>query len=922
MRTVTRIILLAASTAAVVIFTTASRAIAQDAGRARPNIVIVNADDLGINDLGCYGRKDHRTPHLDKLAAAGMRFTSAYCAQPICSPSRAALMTGRTPARLHLTTYLPGRPDAASQKLQHPKIRQHLLLEETTLAEGLKQAGYATACIGKWHLGGSGFEPQQQGFDVVYAGRPNTTPSATEGGKGEYDLTAAAEKFVTEHRDRPFFLYLAHNNPHIPLAAKPELIESNKDAFNPLYAAVIETLDDSVGRLLGKIDELGLREKTIFIFTSDNGGLHVPELRDDPPTHNTPFRAGKGFLYEGGLRIPLIARWPGRIKAGAVTAAPVINTDLMPTLLDLVGIKPPPSLDGRSYARLLTGGRDTAPRAFHWHFPHYNNQGGRPSGAVREGNWKLLEFYDDGKVELYNLAQDIGEQQDLAGREPKRVAAMRAGLDTWRKQIGAQENTPNANFDPAQYKRIYQDIDISQLKPNGNAAETGKSAAAWRKAMDAAVARTPKPNVLLIVADDLGYTDVGVQGGKDVPTPHIDALAASGVRCTNGYVSGVYCSPTRAALLTGRYQQRFGHEFNPHKGDPSILGLPLSETTLADRLRAAGYKTGLIGKWHLGSLEKFHPFNRGFDEFFGFLGGAHNFLDPAKTPAVQGAIYGPLTSGRESVKFDGYLTDVFAREAAAFLERHKAEPFFLFVSFNAVHTPLQAPDNYLKRVEHISDPRRRTYCAMLSAMDDAIGQVLAKLRDLKIDEKTLIFFISDNGGPTNKYAINGSRNHPLRGSKGDTWEGGVRVPFLVSWKGRLPAGKQYDRPVIQLDLAATALAAAGVEVRSEWKLDGVDLLPYLDGRNTGTPHPALFWRFGDTWAVRMGDWKIVKTWDNQEPQLFNIAEDISETVDRKGREPQRFDELSQAWKKWNSELAAPLWPLPEPVKVEEALPKK
>jgi arylsulfatase A-like enzyme len=915
-----RTFLLAASTAVVVAFTTLSQAIAQGSGRGRPNIVIVNADDLGINDLGCYGRKDHRTPHLDKLAAAGMRFTSAYCAQPICSPSRAALLTGKTPARLHLTTFLPGRPDAASQKLLHPKIRQQLLLEETTLAETLKQAGYATACIGKWHLGGAGFEPQQQGFDVVFAGRPNTTPSATEGGKGEYDLTAAAEKFVIEHRDRPFFLYLAHNNPHIPLAAKPELIERNKGAFNPLYAAVIETLDDSVGRLLGKIDELELREKTIFIFTSDNGGLHVPELRDNPPTHNTPFRAGKGFLYEGGLRIPLIVRWPGRIKSGAVTAAPVINTDLMPTLLDLVGIKPPANLDGRSYARLLTGSGNTTSRTFLWHFPHYNNQGGRPSGAVREGNWKLLEFYDDGKAELYNLEQDIGEQHDLADREPKRVAAMRASLAAWRKQIGAQENTPNTNFDPGQYKRIYQDIDISRLKPNGNAAETGKSAAAWRKAMDAAVARTPKPNVLLIVADDLGYTDLGVQGGNDVPTPQIDALAASGVRCTNGYVSGVYCSPTRAALLTGRYQQRFGHEFNPHKGDPSILGLPLSETTVADRLRAAGYKTGLIGKWHLGSLEKFHPLNRGFDEFFGFLGGAHNFLDSAKTPAVQGPIYGPLTRGREAVKFEGYLTDVFAREAAAFLETHKAEPFFLFVSFNAVHTPLQAPDHYLKRVEHISDARRRTYCAMLSAMDDAIGQMLAKLRDLKIEDNTLIFFISDNGGPTNKYAINGSRNNPLRGSKGDTWEGGIRVPFFVSWKGRLPAGKQYDRPVIQLDLAATALAAAGVEVRSEWKLDGVDLLPYLDGRNAGTPHPALFWRFGETWAVRMGDWKIVKTWDNQEPQLFNIAEDISETIDRKEREPQRFDALAEAWKKWNGELAAPLWPLPEPVKVEA--PKK
>ncbi|MGH8247063.1 MAG: sulfatase-like hydrolase/transferase, partial [Gammaproteobacteria bacterium] len=282
----------------------------------------------------------------------------------------------------------------------------------------------------------------------MFAGRANTTPSATEGGKGEYELTAEAEKFVNENRNKPFFLYLPHNNPHIPLAAKPELIERNKGAFNPVYAAVIETLDDAVGRLLRKIDELGLRERTIFIFTSDNGGLHVPELRDDPPTHNTPFRAGKGFLYEGGLRIPLIVRWPGRIKPGVVTAVPVVNTDLMPTLLDLAGVEPPAGMDGRSYARFLRGGSALEARTFLWHFPHYNNQGGRPSGAVREGNWRLIEFYDDARVELYNLARDIGEQNDLAAREPKRVAALRSRLPAWRKEIGAQENIPDSNFDP------------------------------------------------------------------------------------------------------------------------------------------------------------------------------------------------------------------------------------------------------------------------------------------------------------------------------------------------------------------------------------------------------------------------------------------------------------------------------------------
>src|SRR5262245_20379694 len=264
-----------------------------DTKPARPNIVLINADDLGINDLGCYGRKDHNTPRLDRLAKEGMRFTCSYCSQPICSPSRAGLLTGRWPARLHLTTYLPGPPDTRAQKVLHPKIRMQLPLEETTLAEALKEAGYATACIGKWHLGGKGFGPAQQGFDTIFAGRGNTTPSETEGGKGEYELTAQAIRFVENNRDKAFFLYLAHYNPHIPLAAKKELLERNKGAFNPVYAACIETLDDAVGRLLARLDALGLRDRTIVVFTGDNGGLHVPELREDAPTHNTPFRAGK-----------------------------------------------------------------------------------------------------------------------------------------------------------------------------------------------------------------------------------------------------------------------------------------------------------------------------------------------------------------------------------------------------------------------------------------------------------------------------------------------------------------------------------------------------------------------------------------------------------------------------------------------------
>ena len=370
--------------------------VCQSAVCAKPNIIFVLTDDLGINDLGCYGRVEHRTPNLDRLAREGARFTSSYCAQPICSPSRAAILTGKAPARLHLTTYLPGRTNAPSQKLLHPAMKQQLPLEEETLAERLKANGYATACIGKWHLGGKGYLPPEQGFDVYHPGQANTEPGADEGGKGEYDLTRAAIAFMETNRTRPFFLYIAHNTPHIPYAAKEDLVRRNSKAFEPVYAAVIEAMDDSVGLLLGRVDALGLRTNTIVIFTSDNGGLHVPEGPHKRITDNSPFRAGKGFLYEGGLRVPLIVRWPGQV-AVSVIDTPVVNTSWFATLCELSGIEAPRELDGPGFASLLKGKKEKAGRMF-WHFPHYTNQGGRPGGAVRDGDWKFVVHYDTEKA--------------------------------------------------------------------------------------------------------------------------------------------------------------------------------------------------------------------------------------------------------------------------------------------------------------------------------------------------------------------------------------------------------------------------------------------------------------------------------------------------------------------------------------------
>lgn len=426
----------------------------------------------------------------------------------------------------------------------------------------------------------------------------------------------------------------------------------------------------------------------------------------------------------------------------------------------------------------------------------------------------------------------------------------------------------------------------------------------------AATAKVRKPNILVIVADDLGYADLGFQGGKDIPTPHLDALAASGCRFTNGYVSGPYCSPTRAGLLTGRYQQRFGHEFNPggESGQSNDLGLPVTETTIADRLQQAGYATGLVGKWHLGSAPKFLPQKRGFQEFFGFPGGAHTYFD-----AVKAEIH----RGTEHIHEPAYLTDAFGREAVAFIDRHKQEPFFLYLAFNAVHTPMEAPEDRLSEFDAIKDVPRRTYAAMLSAMDTAVGKVLGKVSAEGLDSDTLVFFISDNGGPTMRgTTINASINTPLRGSKRTTLEGGIRVPFVVRWNGHIAPGSVYEHPVIQLDVLPTALAAAGVDAKADWKLDGVDLIPFITRKANTKPHETLYWRLGDQNAIRHGDWKLVSYDLNvegppgrgvSEPRLYNLATDIGESTNLASSHPDEVKKLQSLWADWNSQLATPLW---------------
>ena len=416
-----------------------------------------------------------------------------------------------------------------------------------------------------------------------------------------------------------------------------------------------------------------------------------------------------------------------------------------------------------------------------------------------------------------------------------------------------------------------------------------------------------KPNVVVILADDLGYGELGFQGRSDFATPHLDSIANNGVRFTNGYVSAPFCCPSRAGLMTGRYQTRFGHEMNvvgKRNLDPKI-GLPLTEKTMANHFHEAGYRTGLIGKWHLGG----HPMNRGFDEFYGFLHEGHFYYPPPYRGAVTRLRENeppydddnPLMRDRNVVEEKSYLTDALGREAASFIERSGEKPFFLYLAFNAIHSPMQAPVALMSEFEGLRGEQRRLFAAMTRAMDSATGRVLETLRARGLEQDTLVFFLSDNGGPTAELT---SSNAPLRGGKGQLYEGGIRVPFACQWKGRIAAGRVSNETVSALDLLPTAISAAGLKLPTN--LDGVNLMPHLSDNTKPVGQRSLFWRYGQNLAMRKGQWKVVKQRSN-DFQLFDLASDPAETNDLSALRPDMKKQLLAELEATNREMAAPLW---------------
>jgi len=451
--------------------------------KKKTNFVFFLVDDLGFKDLGCYGSSFYETPNIDKLARSSMRFTNAYAACPVCSPTRASIMSGKYPARLNLTDYLKG---GRRGKLNPAVYLDQMPLAEVTIAETLKEAGYATFFAGKWHLGKEGFWPENQGFDInkggidrggPYGGKryfsPYGNPRLKDGPEGEHlpdRLASETAAFIEGHRNKPFLAYLSFYSVHTPLMARPDLenkykqkattVPSPASAWgqegsrkvrliqnHAVYAGMIEAMDQAVGKVLNALDQLNQANDTVVIFMSDNGGLSTSEGH---PTSNLPLRAGKGWLYEGGIREPMMIRWPGVTRPGSVCSETVISTDFYPTILEMASLPPKPKqhIDGVSLVPLLKGKKSLPREAVFWHYPHYGNQGGSPGGAVRSGDYKLIEFYEDNHLELYNLKKDIGEKNNLADKMPGKVSELHKMLTDWRKDVDAQMPTPNPDYKP------------------------------------------------------------------------------------------------------------------------------------------------------------------------------------------------------------------------------------------------------------------------------------------------------------------------------------------------------------------------------------------------------------------------------------------------------------------------------------------
>ncbi len=885
----------------LVLLSSAQMSIAEESNpgaNSPPNVILILADDLAPGDLAGGDGKPTRTPFLDKLAGESVAFTQAYSGSCVCAAARAALLTGRYPHRTGVVTLNMNK---------YPKLTR-LRRDETTLADVMKSAGYVTGLIGKWHTGrGDGYHPLDRGFDefqgfdgsidVGYFKYPFTVQRETRLVEDRYltdDLTARAVRFVEKHQHRPFFLHLAHYAPHRPLEAPEEIIARyRKQGFNESVAtiyAMIEVMDRGIGKLLETLEKLNLSKNTIVVFASDNG--------PDPltgPRYNGHLRGTKYQVNEGGIRVPLFVRWPGRLAPGKREQL-VSFVDVMPTILDLCDVDTPLQnrLDGGSFAPLLRDARAkfAVTRFWQWNrgTPNYTH-----NAALREGDFKLVRpFVTRGvrlkdstrPVELYNLATDPAESQNLAGRHPEITKRLSLKLEQWCQQVESDRTRQT----------------------------------------------TKRPNIALLLVDDLGWSDVGCYGHKYHRTPNIDRLARQGMRLTNGYAPAPICSASRASILTGKTPARLGFEFVtkndaghqqldavvPMKTPAYKLNLPVKEKTIADVLLPLGYKTAFFGKWHVSQHYQrrylawhpdFGPRRQGFqtaEEDFG----DHPY-------AWRGGARGPdLPAGK-------FPEDSMVERTARFIrnQQGKQQPWFVMASSFYVHTPVKNRCQWLVKdyAKHLpaaaaNRTKRMEYAAFVETLDHHIGTILKAIDDSGQRENTLVVLMSDNGGHPEFCA-----NAPLRGSKWHLYEGGIRVPLLVRWPGRIKPGSLSDTPVTGYDLLptfATVAGATSADKRAE--VDGVSIRPVFENPEW-RPDRSLIWHFPyyhpeatfskalprtgvndfrtsqtrPQSAIREGNLKLLHFAEDDRVELYDLRADISEQHDLALKRPQEAGRLRQ-----------------------------
>lgn len=881
-----------------------------------PNVILIFTDDQGYEDLGCFGSKTIKTPNIDRMAAEGLRLRNFY-AQPVCGVSRAALMTGSYPIRV-------AEPRNVKQlhTVPHP--------QEITMAEVLKSAGYATAIIGKWHLteklrgkrGAAQFNPatmpNAQGFDYFYGtpifngftvhvedtslrvpilrNQEVVVDAVQSWDHITADYTREAIRYIETNRDNPFFLYLAHNMPHIPVGASKNF--KGKSEYGP-YGDTIEEIDWSTGQILDKLKELGIDDNTLVIFTSDNGpwvettrGMKPDGEAFIPRDHSgsaAPLRGWKMSAWDGGSKVPFVARWPKQIAANRVSDEILSTMDLLPSFAKLAGAKLPSdrTLDGHDATDFLLGKTKTSPRNDYLYYS------GCLLTGVRVDNWKLVIPRPDNPpgtgwwgrmIEevkeplLFDLDSDPGESKNVADQHPAVVAKLMKRIEAAREELGDMNVVgKGARLFDKEPRRIAGQRPAPKKSANAAQPQNGQG--------------ERLPNFVVIFTDDQGYGDLSCFGGKHVRTPRIDQMAREGMRLGSFYVAAPVCTPSRAALMTGCYPKRVNMATGSNFGvllSGDSKGLNPKEITIAEVLKGVGYQTGIFGKWHLGDQPEFLPTRQGFDEYFG-IPYSHDIhpLNPRDGKTRFTPL--PLLEGEKVIEMDpnaDLLTKRITERAVAFIKRNKDTPFFLYVPHPIPHKPLHVSPPFMKGVaEEITDKlkhesadfvdyetRNQLHRQAIAEIDWSVGQILDTLKEQGLDENTFVIFTSDNGPPRNTKASAG----PLRGFKGSTYEGGMREPTVVRWPGKIPAGKANGRLMTAMDLLPTFARLAGAEIPSDRVIDGRDIWPVLTA-DQPTPHKAFFYhRRDDLVAVRSGKWKL-HTRKGKPAELYNLQTDRGET---------------------------------------------